>query len=86
MSTIIVCRETGRTYPRHPPRRRCPLSSRELDYEHPHLSTTMPGNRENTIWYSLSKYSIVISESFLGAQHGPVLFGGSARLTMWVFG
>ena len=57
-----------------------------VDYEHPHLSTTMPGSRENTIWYSLSKYSIVISESFLGAQQGPELLGGSAKLTMWVFG
>lgn len=28
----------------------------------------------------------MISESFLGAQHGPELLGGSARLTMWVFG
>lgn len=56
------------------------------DYEQPHRSTTMPGNREKTIWYSLSKWSIVISESFRGAQQGPVLFGGSAKLIMCVFG
>lgn len=62
-----------------------PVESK-VDYEQPHFSTTIPGNRENTIWYSLSKYSIVISDSFLGAQHGPVLFGGSARLTICVFG
>lgn len=62
------------------------LPESKVDYEQPHFSTTIPGNRENTIWYSLSKYSIVISDSFLGAQHGPVLFGGSARLTICVFG
>jgi len=62
------------------------LSDTKVDYEHPHFSTTIPGNRENTIWYSLSKYNIVISDSFLGAQHGPVLFGLSARLTICVFG
>ena len=25
------------------------LSETKVDYEHPHFSTTMPGNRENTI-------------------------------------
>lgn len=34
---------------RVPRRRRCYSRSIKVDYEHPHLPTTMPGNRENTI-------------------------------------